>query len=435
MRSKPHPNQPMPVHLKGESPLIKKAWMLNALLFTIVSLGCLSIGELILRTFWPILPSVYQPDDVLLHKFVPNSKEITHSKENGKKISVNINSLGFRGEDFALATTKKRIVVYGDSFIEGEFTPLENTFVKQLEKRLLAQRENVEVINAGIVGYGPDQVSLKMEQELPILKPDLVIVGIFAGNDFGDLLRDKIYKLDAHNQLQQNSYFLDSTLRSALNASAFPKKLDRFQILLRVKALRQFFRLKTLRKFFSEMKRIFRPQRFYAEQQIYFHQLIDRDFKECVREYTTYILENDNCVRNLIFDHYETDIALTPDTPSSRYKIKLMEEVILKIRETTQSKGVPMVLLIIPAAGDSTDRFECRIDQNEHPQYKRSRLTDILETIAVKHGIKFLNLFPVFKEDGANHFFLGFPDGHWNDAGQRLAAELMARLIQEEQVL
>jgi GDSL-like Lipase/Acylhydrolase family len=415
--------------------MIKKAWILNALLFTAVSLGCLFLGELILRTFAPILPLVYQPDDVLLHKFVPNSKEITHSKENGKKISVTINSLGFRGEEFALATTKKRVVVYGDSFIEGEFTPLENTFVKQLEKRLLAQRENVEVINAGVVGYGPDQVSLKMRQELPILKQDLVIVAIFAGNDFGDLLRDKIYKLDAHNQLQQNNYFLDSTLRSTLTASAFPQKLDRFQIILRLKALRQFFRLKTVRKFLSEMKRILRPESFSAEQRIYFHQMFDRDFTESVKEYTTYILENDKCVRNLIFDHYEADIAVSPDAPSSRYKIKLMEGVILKIRQTAHSNGVPLVLMIIPAATDISDRFEYQVDQNEHQQYKRSRLTDILETIAIKHKIKCLNLFPSFRENGANHFYLGFPDGHWNDAGQRLAAELMTRLILEEKML
>jgi hypothetical protein len=44
-------------------------------------------------------------------------------------------------------------------------------------------------------------------------------------NDFGDLLRDKIYKLDAKNQLQQNNYFLSNRLSSTLRMAAFPGEI------------------------------------------------------------------------------------------------------------------------------------------------------------------------------------------------------------------
>ena len=45
-----------------------------------------------------------------------------------------------------------------------------------------------------------------LEDEIDRLRPRLVIVSIYAGNDFGDLLRDKIYKLDERKQLKDNHY-------------------------------------------------------------------------------------------------------------------------------------------------------------------------------------------------------------------------------------
>ena len=36
-----------------------------------------------------------------------------------------------------------------------------------------------------VVGYGPDQATLRMNDELPRYQPDVVVLGVFAGNDFG----------------------------------------------------------------------------------------------------------------------------------------------------------------------------------------------------------------------------------------------------------
>jgi hypothetical protein len=48
-----------------------------------------------------------------------------------------------------------------------------------------------------------------LNDEIDRLKPRLEIVSIYPGNDFGDLMRDKIYKLAAHGQLKDNDYTLD----------------------------------------------------------------------------------------------------------------------------------------------------------------------------------------------------------------------------------
>ena len=60
------------------------------------------------------------------------------------------------------------------------------TFTTQIQEQLSHRLGRpIDVVNAGVTSYGPDQVSLKMEDELPWLEPDLVIVAIYAGNDYG----------------------------------------------------------------------------------------------------------------------------------------------------------------------------------------------------------------------------------------------------------
>ena len=77
-----------------------------------------------------------------------------HNAANGGgAVRVTINDDGFRGPSLRPAGTARRIIVYGDSFIEGEFADDSLTFVRMLE-RTLSLRAPTEVINAGVVAYG-----------------------------------------------------------------------------------------------------------------------------------------------------------------------------------------------------------------------------------------------------------------------------------------
>src|SRR6185436_5789593 len=74
--------------------------------------------------------------------------------------------------------------------------------------------EGVEVINAGVTAYGPDQACLRIEDEVARLDPDLVVLAVFADNDFGDLARDKIFRLDGDGRLRENHPRLSPKLRA-----------------------------------------------------------------------------------------------------------------------------------------------------------------------------------------------------------------------------
>jgi hypothetical protein len=79
-----------------------------------------------------------------------------------------------------------------------------------------------------VTGYGPDQESLVMEDDLPSLKPDLIIVAIYSGTDFGDLLRNKLYRLDGQSRLVPGHPTLSGDLQNDFEAA----HITEFNVLL-----------------------------------------------------------------------------------------------------------------------------------------------------------------------------------------------------------
>ena len=107
---------------------------------------------------------------------------------NEYNVEVTINSKGLRDVemDYAKAADEFRILVLGDSYVEGLRVPLEQTFSKVLEQRLNAGNSPIkfQVINAGVSAWGSDQALLWYRNEGIKYEPDLVILGFFPGNDF-----------------------------------------------------------------------------------------------------------------------------------------------------------------------------------------------------------------------------------------------------------
>jgi hypothetical protein len=383
-------------------------------------LACLLLLEIVLRIALPDPYSIYALDERYLHRLIPNARKVfVHdARDGGGRVPVRINSEGFRGEEFAPEKAGKRVVVYGDSFIEAEFSPLEATFAKVLEQNLRgATRQPVEVINAGVVAYGTDQVSLRIADEIDRLKPDAVVVAVYAGNDFGDLMRDKLFRLDADGRLVENPHTISPELR------AFFAARDRIRLLSAARAA-----LGRARAFVSRAAPRGEPppkRESYVE-----HVLALRR-----AEYQEYVVRGDNEVNNLFRDSYDGDISTNADPDAALYKKRLMEQVVLRIRQTVGARGVPLVLLVIPCSIDVCPAGELSVDKNIFKQYDPAALTDAVEGIAVAHGIKYVNLYDAFRANDPCSLQFKYPNGHWNERGQRLAADLMSRLIISDKLL
>ena len=78
-----------------------------------------------------------------------------------------INADGLRDEEHARAPTRgvPRVLILGDSFVEGMQVPLEKTFARRLQAKLAEDGRRVEVVNAGFSGFGTDNELLFFEAD------------------------------------------------------------------------------------------------------------------------------------------------------------------------------------------------------------------------------------------------------------------------------
>jgi hypothetical protein len=101
-------------------------------------------------------------------------------------ISANANSHGHRDQDVSLHKPDGifRIMIIGDSFTVGANVEERDAYPSVLEELLTQQvSPKIEVINTGIGGHSPWQYAQYLEHYGLEFKPDLVVVGLFVGND------------------------------------------------------------------------------------------------------------------------------------------------------------------------------------------------------------------------------------------------------------
>jgi len=102
-----------------------------------------------------------------------------------------LNSRGFKDKEFA--EKKKdlyRIIGIGDSFTFG-VVPYKYNYLTLLESQLKQDKINVEILNMGIPSIGPiEYLSLFVREGLD-LKPDMLLLTFYIGNDFTDCSKRK----------------------------------------------------------------------------------------------------------------------------------------------------------------------------------------------------------------------------------------------------
>ena len=145
-------------------------WTRLALAVAAVGVAVFAILELVLRlAVGDLYATVYRPDPVAHYRLAPGAEKTFQrpAADGGARIRVAINAAGFRGEPLEATGAALRVLLYGDSFVAAEFSALEHTFAERLEAHLTTDLGSpVEVVNAGISGYGPDQSLLRMRDTL-----------------------------------------------------------------------------------------------------------------------------------------------------------------------------------------------------------------------------------------------------------------------------
>lgn len=137
---------------------------------------------------------VYRPNSVFASVYDPSGDTRGYFGPEGRVV-YRLNKWGLRGGplDVEKAPGTRRVICLGDSFTFGEGVFEEHTYPQQLERLLTAAMplSSVEVINAGVQGYGTREEAAIFQAYQAKFRPDLVILGYFLNDatDFAETIR------------------------------------------------------------------------------------------------------------------------------------------------------------------------------------------------------------------------------------------------------
>lgn len=295
-------------------------------------------------------------------------------------IRFQINREGMRAErdyEYAKRPGVKRIVSLGDSFTIGYEVKAEETFSSILERELNARKAgyDVEVLNAGVSGFGNAEECLYLERELLKYDPDIVVVSFFV-NDIEDNIRSDLFGLKNGKLVaRQSRYVPAGGLGNFLNTSRV------------------------------------------------FNWLAERSNAFCfVKERLTTMAKRDMVaanVRDLAHADFGEPTGAATAPAANDYPTRLAAAIFERMYEMLSAKGIPLVVQSIPgqsetAPGGLIDGFPLQVFHVARPG------------ITYVAGTHFLR-----RNNGKEHLYWTRSHGHWTPFSHRLSGETLARTIVE----
>ena len=307
--------------------------------------------------------------------------------EAGRRIGLRFDRLGYRGIDRPVEkpSNVRRVAVLGDSFIAAVAVDEKSTMVAQLERLLNeAEVENRspdvestrwEALNFGVSGNGTGQSLLAWRRFVRRYDPDLVILCFYNGNDLAD----------NHSRIStaHRPYF---RLSEAGTLTQEPFSIRRA----------------TLSRWLSEHSRLYVWQK---------HKMrVLRDRLRVAAEIIPPGFQIFNAAPPAVFEESWATTA------------KLIETLAEEVRAT----GAEFLLVSIPAHEQVMDDHWRKLVDTVGPDartFDPANPERRLDAVCGSRGIAFLPLVDAIRAGCAKQELHFVSEGHWNEAGNRLAAE------------
>lgn len=392
--------------------VIKRHIIDAAIILSVTALLFIAV-EFVLRFIYPEkvieARSAYRFDSETLVSLKPGIEKIfeRHEVNGGNIITWQTNSQGFRGPELQ-KNPDLRIMVYGDSNIQARFSEYKNTYPQKLKKYLSEPLNDtsIEVINAGLVGAGPDQSLLRFKRDAKKLNPDMVVFHVFSANDYGDLIKNRLFNLNSDGDVVLSGMptEVDSEI---LNREGFKHFVSSLLI------------VKAAKKFIPKEKA---PE---LSADDWLSELLKLNNK-----YYEVFKNNKPAEFSHFGDYYDLDVATRPDSESSVVKIKLMRGVLLKAYNFAKKNNIKFVVQLQPSAVDLTKNILFSYENlAKFTGYKPTNLTSFIDDFCQSRGIPCINLYDIYQANNPDKLYFKGSNNHWNDAGQDLAAKVSSLYI------
>jgi hypothetical protein len=355
-----------------------RALLVNGFLALAAMGGALAVTEVVVRIVSPQPTGLSHQDRYGLGMHYPGITR--YLPQYGHDVSFN--SVGMRDREHTLEkpTGVFRILLLGDSFMEALQVPFEASLPYLLEKQLGERTgKQVEVVNAGVSGWGTDDELRYLTQYGLQYQPDLVVVAMTLHNDISDNLRQDWHTMRGDSLVEQPREPMSFLRYKVVELKAFiATRFQTYQLWRRVRhggEIRQ-----TGKQLNSHIVQLFREP--------------------------------------------------TPDQITWGYRFTGL--LLQRMQAVTAAEGGHVVLVLLPLRVQLSDSSFSSFVQSaaatpaQMPPGKPQR---VITGIADGLGIPVIDLLPSFRqrtaESDAPLYVLW--DGHWNEAGHRLAAAVVTQ--------
>jgi hypothetical protein len=352
-------------------------WLGNALLALASLLLALGVTETTVRLLWPQPTGVTHQDRYGLALHYPGITRYLPLYGH----DVSFNSAGMRDREHSEEKPPGvfRILLLGDSFTEALQVPFEASLPSLVERSLEARTgKRIEVINAGVSGWGTDDELRYLTSYGLKYRPDLVVVAMTLHNDISDNLRHDWHRVE-------NGALVDQP--------RMPMSFLDYQV-MQLKA--------------------------YLATRFQTYQLWRR-----VR-HGSEIRQAGNQLHSHVVQLFEVP---TPEPIAEG--VELTDLLLRQVQAVAGAGGAQVVLVLLPIRyqlADSTFAEFVRGAGVPQTAMQIDKPQQMITPFADNLGIPVIDLLPRFRQwmaDSTAPLYLEW-DGHWNEAGHRLAAAVVS---------
>jgi hypothetical protein len=346
-------------------------------LLVAISLGLtLAMLEVTIRLVWPQPTGITHQDRYGLALHYPGITR--YMPQYGH--SVSFNEVGMRDRDHPLEKSPGtfRILLLGDSFMEALQVPFEASLPSLLEEELGRRTgRKVEVINAGVSGWGTDDELRYLTSYGVAYHPDLVLVAMTLHNDISDNLRQDWHRLKDGRLITRDRQPMPAMDYRIVQLKAYLS--TRFQLY-----------------------QLWRRARHGSE------------IREAGRQLRSHVAQ--------LFEE---------PTPEGIAKgVSLTGLLLRQVQEVTTSQGGKVVLFLLPIVHQLSDSSFAEFARTSGVPLDSLRIgkpQQLIRPLADSIRMPVIDLYPRFRQwvtGGGAHLYVDW-DGHWNETGHRLAAEVV----------
>ena len=360
----------------------RTGWLVNALVLAGAVAVASGLAEVGLRVFLPQPMAVFHEDRDGLVMHSPGL--VIDLPQFGQTVTFNSAWMRDREHSASKAPGVYRILLLGDSFIEALQVPFEVSFANVLDQALRRiTGRSVEVINAGVSGWGTDDELQYLMRYGIHWQPDLVLVALTLHNDVSDNLRERWHTL-------RDGELVDQPVRRASLLA---------------------YKVTELKAFLASHSHLYQLCRRVEHR---------GDIRKTGKELKQHVAE--------LFEEP------TPDVIARGLRLTGLELRRLQAVSAAHHARAALVLIPLklqvssPATSQRSGGDTLNLQRSNRPQR-------LLRAIADSLGLLTIDLLPVFTHSTSEYGELYLQEGHWNPTGHLVAADSVAAALAQSGVL